>query len=64
MCGFSCLNVFVLGCGNKVAQTHNNDGLCGGPNRWSNFHGMIPPISIHKAFGPLTRCIPNVDQEE
>ena len=32
---------------------------------WSNFHGLISlKKSIYKAFGPLTRCKLNVDQEE
>ena len=36
-----------------------------GPTRWSNFHGPISKKkSIYKAFGPLTRCKSNVDQEE
>ena len=31
-----------------------------GLTSWSNFYGMIP----FKVFGFLTRCKPNVDQEE
>ena len=30
---------------------------------WSNFHGPISKKTIYKAFGPLTRCKPNVDQK-
>ena len=30
----------------------------------SNFHGRFLNKSIYKAFGPLTKCKPHVDQEE
>jgi hypothetical protein len=42
----------------KIAFSH-------GLTQWSNFHGPISQKkTIYKAFGPLTRCKPNVDQEE
>jgi hypothetical protein len=33
-----------------------------GPSSWSDFHG--PTSWSLKSLGPLTRCKPNVDQEE
>ena len=35
-----------------------------GHTLWSHFDGTISKICIFKAFGPLTRCEPNMDQEK
>ena len=35
-----------------------------GPSSWSNFHGPTSLKISLKSLGPLTRCKPNVDQEE
>ena len=35
-----------------------------GQTSWSNLHVRFLKKTIYKAFGPLIRCKPNVDQEE